>query len=298
MAQSPDSIDFLARYKNWSAASSLEIGSSTTPREIASYLVSIREEVAEKAFEVLGIETKLLDSCSASITKDLKKNDYSSIPAVYKALGSQQAEQSINAASSAREELRPFAKAYIFRSALRRLGLQWYLSKDSAAQIAQPKKASQIAQPQSEGISFMAKYGEWISVKKLSISGATKPEEVSAHLSSIRLATDRKAPQVLGVDTEALDEYASQITGTMRKSAANIEKIVQALCSADTKGRIDAAAQDRSIRAAAVVYLFARMLQNIKVDLEVSPDTLMDMFPGLKIPKPKGRMPGKKKKKQ
>jgi hypothetical protein len=40
------------------------------------------------------------------------------------------------------------------------------------------------------------------------------------------------------------------------------------------------------------------MIQNIKIDLEVSPDTLMDMFPGLKIPKPKGRMPGQKKKKQ
>ncbi len=70
------------------------------------------------------------------------------------------------------------------------------------------------------------------------------------------------------------------------------------LCSADAKKEIDqAAAADPSIRDAAIVYLFSRMIQNLKIDLEVSPDTLMDMFPGLKIPKPKGRMPGQKKKK-
>ena len=301
MAASQDSIDFFAKYKDWAVARSINCTDSTPAKEVSAYLVAVREEAANKAFEVLGIDTKSLDSYSAQFAKSLKKGDYASLMEMYKSLGSKEAEPEIYKAAQSREELKPFAKAYLFRSALKQLGLDWYLtpSNKAFAGKAQSQKASNAVPFTSEGISFMAKYKDWISIKKLSIDEKTKPEEVAAHLSSIRIATDRKAPQILGVNTENLDIYASTVTENMRKSAANLEKIIQALCSPEAKKQIDDASKgDASIRDAAIVYLFSRMIQNIKIDLEVSPDTLMDMFPGLKIPKPKGRMPGQKKKKQ
>ncbi len=301
MAASDDSIDFFARYKDWAVARSIAISDSTSPKEVAAYLAAVRGEIDERAFTVLGVDTKLLDSYSEGFTKQLKKGDYASLVAAYKSLGSQDAEPSISKASQNREDLKPFAKAYLLRSAAKRLGLMWYIPKDSKA-FAGKSAAQKSGAPvplASQGISFMAKYKDWVSIKKLSIDEKTKPEEVSAHLSSIRIATDRKTAQILGVDTESLDAYAYGATENMRRSAANLEKITATLCSEAAKKEIDNACRgDQSIRDAAIIYLFGKMLQNIKVDLEVSPDTLMDMFPGLKIPKPRGRMPGQKKKKQ
>lgn len=293
-----DSIDFFAKYKDWSVARSIKCTSSASAKDVSAYLASLREEVAEKAFSVLGIDSKSLYSYSENMTKSLKAGDYSSLVNIYKSLGSAEHETEINKSAAGREELKPFAKAYLFRSAVRRLGLLWYITGDyeafKGAKVAQ--KQSAAAPFTSEGISFMAKYKEWVSIKKLSIHENTKPEEVSAHLSSIRMAVDRKTAQILGVNTESLDAYAYNVTENMRKSAANLEKITNTLCSSEAKKEIDSASGgDASLRNAAIIYLFSKMLQNIKVDLEVSPDTLMDMFPGLKIPKPKGRMPGQKK---
>lgn len=300
MAQSPDSIDFFVKYRDWVEARSINCTDSTPSKEVSAYLVCVREQVANKAFEVLGIDTKILDAYSSKFTKTAKKNDYSSLVLIYKSLGSADAEPQINKAAQSREELRPFAKAYLFRTALQQLGLQWYVTKDNKAFAgkASAHKPSTSVPFSSEGISFMAKYKDWISIKKLSIHDNTKPEEVAAQLSSIRIATDRKIPQILGVNTENLDIYANSVTGNMRKSAANVQKVTEILCSPEAKTEIDGATPDPSLRDAAIIYLFATMLQNLKVDLEVSPDTLMDMFPGLKIPKPKGNFGGKKKKKQ
>jgi hypothetical protein len=301
MTASQDSIDFFAKYKAWTVARSINCTDSTPSKEVSAYLIAVREEVAGRAFDVLGIDTKTLDTYSEKFIESVPKNDYASLVAVYKSLGSKEAEPEIDMASQNREELRPFARAYLFRNALKQLGLEWYLTSSNKAFAGkwQNLKVSPSVPFSSEGISFMAKYKDWISIKKLSISSSTKPEEVAAHLSSIRIATDRKAPQILGINTENLDIYAAGITENMRKSAANLEKITTELGSAEAKKRIDeACAGDQSLRDAAKIYLFSRMMQNIKIDLEVSPDTLMDMFPGLKIPKPKGRMPGQKKKKQ
>lgn len=300
MADSPDSIDFFVKYRDWVEARSINCTDSTPSKDVSAYLVCVREQAANKAFEVLGIDTKILDAYSSKFTKSAKKNDYSSLVAIYKSLGSAEAEPEIAKAAQNREELKPFAKAYLFRTALQQLGLQWYVTKDNKAFAGKSsgQKPSSNVPFTSEGISFMAKYKDWISIKKLSIHENTKPEEVAAHLSSIRIAADRKIPQILGVKTDNLDIYANSVMGSMRKSAANIQKITEILCSPEAKKEIDGAASDPSLRDAAIIYLFGTMLQNLKVDLEVSPETLMDMFPGLKIPKPKGNFGGKKKKKQ
>ena len=295
-----DSIDFYAKYGSWSEASSITCSASTPQAEVSSFLAGVREEVSRKAFEILGIDTGRLDKYAEIISSPLKGGSYEALPKIYKALGSKEAEDVINAASKNAEELKPFAKAYLLREAASKAGISWYIgAKSGVFENSAPKNSWKVKNPiTAEGVSFMAKYGDWIAVKKLSITPTTKPEEIAAHLSSIRIATDRKIAQVLGVDTDSLDAYASASTEGMRKSIANMEKIISIMCTDETKKQVDSSLSNGAPRRAAVIYLFGKMLQNIKLDLEVSPDTLMDMFPGLKIPKPKGRMPGQKKKKQ
>lgn len=288
-----DSIEFFANYKGWKENLVIEITDSTKPEEVAHELAHIRSIVDKRAFGVLGIDTGFLDEHAEKFAESFPKNDYKSLAVIYKSLNSAGAE--ISKASNGKEELKPFAKAYLLRATAQILNINWYVSKDDKILgTGRISKKSDGAVP--SGIALMAKYREWISIKKLSISDDTKPEEVSAHLSSIRMTADRKIPQILGINTMNLDAYADGSTNKMRKSAANIEKIVDILCSGETKKQVDEAIPSESVRGIAVTYLFGKMLQNIKLDLEVSPGTLMDMFPGLKIPKPKGRMPGQKKK--
>ncbi len=290
-----DSIEFFANYDGWIESRNMDITDSTKPSEIAHELATIREAVDKRAFDILGVDTKAIESYAEKFSKSFPRNDYKALPVVYKSLGSAEAVSEILKASKNREELKPFAKVYLLRTTVKKLGLYWYVPTDIKALESKAKPQKSGNAPYS-GIAFMAKYKEWISIKKLSIDKETKPEEVAAHLSTIRMTTDRKLPQILGINTEDLDAYAADSTNNMRKSVANIEKIVGILCSDETKKRISSSIPSESVRSIAVIYLSSRMFQNIKVDFEVSPDTLMDMFPGLKIPKPKGRMPGQKKK--
>ena len=300
MPDSGDSIDFFARYKGWAVARSINIADNTDPKEIASYIVSVREDVDKRAFEVLGIDLKILESYSEKISKPLQKRSYSELVNIYKQLGSPDTESEVGRATSNREELKPFGKAYIMRAAMKNMGIDFYITRDNKAfnGKAQGQKATTQVPFNQDGISFMAKYKDWVSVKKMSIDAKTKPEEVSAHLSSIRITADRKAAAILGVNTESLDMHAAAHTENLRKSAANLEKICTLMGSPETNKETEAACNgNQALKDAAQTYLFSTMLQNIKIDFEISPNTLMDMFPGLKIPKPKGRMPGQKKKK-
>ncbi|MEM3839370.1 MAG: DUF2666 family protein [Candidatus Micrarchaeaceae archaeon] len=292
-----DSLDFAAKYRGWSVSWSLPVLPSTDPKEVALFLIKVREEVDRRAFEILGLDLKAIDAYSEKVIGKLPKNEYTELVGIYKSLGSPEAEEAVNRATNMREELKPFAKAYILRSALEKLGIDHYIRSGSRVFSGLLLAKSDGSTLQSECIIFMAKYGDWISIKKMSITKDTKPEEVAAHLSSIRIAADRKAAQILGIDTEALDAYAAGLTGNMRKSAANLEKIAKALGEAGAASAVEKACKgNKTLSEAAKVYLFSTMLNNLKLDLEVSPDTLMEMFPGLKIPKPKGNFGGRRKK--
>jgi hypothetical protein len=300
MAESSDSIEFFARYKNWTSAKAMAINEKTGPKDVALFLISVRGEVDRRAFDILGLDLNAIDLYAGKIIGSGQRGSYAEFVAIYKDLGSQEADDAINRASNAREELKPFAKAYLLRSAMEKLGLDHYIKANSKSFGGKAMASRQGEVPfQSEGIVFAAKYGDWVSVKKMSIDAKTKPEEVAAHLSSVRMTIDRKTAEIMGIDTEVLETYAANMMGNMRKSAANLEKITKALSEAEAIRSVEASCKgDQSLTDAAKTYLFSIMLRNLKLDLEVSPDTLMDMFPGLKIPKPKGNFGGKKKKKQ
>ena len=295
-----DSLEFFARYKDWVVSRTLSVSDSTSPKEIAYFLVQVRNEVDNRAFEILGVDTKSLEAYAAKVAAGMHKGNYAQVAKAYKMLGSADTEQEISKATGGREELKPFGKAYIFRAVIQKLGIDLYVPSTDKAFSGNAKgtKPTSNVPFQSDAIAFLAKYKDWVSIKKMSIDENTKPEEIAAHLSSIRIAADRKEAEILGVNTEPLDIYASTVTENMRKSAANLEKIVAALESQECADQIGTACgPDSALTSAARTYLFSTMLQNLKIDFEVSPDTLMDMFPGLKIPKPRGNFGGKRKKK-
>ncbi len=144
----------------------------------------------------------------------------------------------------------------------------------------------------SESIEFYAKYKDWIAVKKITIREDTKPEEIAMEVASIRQSIDRKAFEILGIDTQTLDNYANELTKNMKKSYNNLAQVVQNLGKQEAKEQIQKATKGKTeLEEIAATYLFRKVVQNLNFDFDVSQEMLEKAYPYLKMPKPPGRKP-------
>ncbi|MEM3781550.1 MAG: DUF2666 family protein [Candidatus Micrarchaeaceae archaeon] len=146
--------------------------------------------------------------------------------------------------------------------------------------------------PDSESIELYAKYKNWLAVKKITVYEDTKPEEVAAQLAAIRQSIDKKAFEILGVNTAALDSYASSVTQGMRKSYSSLSKAIESLGKQEAKEQVaKAVAGKPELEEVASTYLFRKVVQNLSFDFDVTQEMLEKAYPYLKLPKPPGRKP-------
>ena len=145
---------------------------------------------------------------------------------------------------------------------------------------------------EKDSIDFLAKYKDWIAIKKMSISDDTKPEEIAFHLASIRQTIDKKAFEVLGIDTKQLDELANKITSGARKSYKALAEAIASLGSQEARDIVAKACNGKEeLQEVANAYLLRRVVQNLGFDFDVNQEMLAKVYPQLKIPKPLGRKP-------
>lgn len=146
--------------------------------------------------------------------------------------------------------------------------------------------------PEGDSIEFLARYKNWLAVKKIHIDESTKPEEIVLQLSSIRQSVDKKSFELLGIDTAKLDAYATQLVGDKRKSYGSLAEIIQKLGTGEAKEMVNGSAGGKTeLTEIASTYLFRKTVQGLAFDFDVNPDMLQKAFPSLKIPKPPGRKP-------
>ncbi len=146
--------------------------------------------------------------------------------------------------------------------------------------------------PEADSIEFLAKYKNWVAVKKISIADNTKPEEIVLQMSSIRQSVDKKSFEILGIDTAKLDAYAAQLTNGKRKSYGSLAEVIQKLGAPDVKEVVNGATGGKPEMAdIAATYLFRKAVQSLTFDFDVNAEMLQKAFPGLKVPKPPGRKP-------
>ena len=145
-------------------------------------------------------------------------------------------------------------------------------------------------------IVFSAKYGDWISVKKMSIDEKTAKPEVVAMLASIRENIDRKAFQFSGVDIAKIDAKVAEITKGRRKAYGTLAEVVSSLNWSELKQVFAASVPEERAVPLAEAYFFKSLLTALGFNFEVSVGLLTKIYPEIKMPKPMGRMPGAKKK--
>jgi hypothetical protein len=146
----------------------------------------------------------------------------------------------------------------------------------------------------SDSIEFSAKWKEWVVIKRTTIRDDTKPEEIVFSLASIRQTIDRKAFDLLGIETTGMDEYATKVTTGMRKNFKDLAQAVQSLSSSEAKEIIEkACASKPELQEVARTYLFRKVIQALGFDFDVNQEMLSKVYPNLKLPKPRGRQPKK-----
>lgn len=144
-----------------------------------------------------------------------------------------------------------------------------------------------------EYIDFMAKYGDWISIKRLGIRGTTRREEVVHHLAGIRSAIEGRSYPLLGIKTDALDQYASRVCSGMRKSYGSLSSAISKLDSQEARRAI-ADSCEKGLAPIAEAYLLGKVVTDIGYDTGINQITMSKLFPGLKLPKAPGMKRAKK----
>jgi hypothetical protein len=146
---------------------------------------------------------------------------------------------------------------------------------------------------EGEEISFFAKYKDWVVVKKRQIDESTEPKEILAILASINDTTSRKAYDFSGVKLSEIDAYVAQLTKGKRKGLSNLAEIFGMLKQSELKEKLTAACSDPTLYPFAETYFINSILRTLGYSPFISMQTIEEVYPDMKMPKPRGRMPKK-----
>lgn len=131
-------------------------------------------------------------------------------------------------------------------------------------------------------------------IKKLAIEEGTPSEEVSLALASIELTLSRKSYEFTGIKTGAIDSLADTLVKGKRKSFVSLAEALSSLKPTALKASLLAACPTEKHLPIAENYLLKTLLDKLGFKTNLDPQTLADVYPNLKVTKPRGNF-GKKK---
>ncbi len=143
----------------------------------------------------------------------------------------------------------------------------------------------------SEYIDFIARYKNWVAVKKMAVRKETRPEEIVFHLSGIRNSFDKKLFSIMGINLDLLDEFSRSVS-KKSKTYSELGQVLSALDSKDAKEAI-AKSCDKKISKIAEIYLLCRVMADSGFDTSVTQQMISKMYPDLKLKIPKLGRPKK-----
>ena len=138
-----------------------------------------------------------------------------------------------------------------------------------------------------EYIDFMAKYRDWVSIKRIGIRADTRPEEVVHYLAGVRATIDSRSYPMLAIKTQLLDQHAARVCAGMGKSFASLGQAISKLDAAEAKSAI-AESAPKELAPLAKAYLLGKVITSMGFDTGISQQTMSKIFPGLKLTKAPG----------
>lgn len=147
-----------------------------------------------------------------------------------------------------------------------------------------------------EGISFFGKYKDWVSINKTNIDENTAAPEVINALARVSEITNKKAFEIAGVDLNAVDALATQLTNGKRKAYGSLAAVFTEMKPTELEIALKKACKEDKLLPIAEVCFLRNVLQKLGFNVDISREMLRKIYPELKLPKPKGNFGRKKKK--
>ena len=141
---------------------------------------------------------------------------------------------------------------------------------------------------------FTARYKAWMTVKKLTIDERTTPQEVAAALASAEATMTRKSYEFTGINQSAIGAMAERLAKGKRKSFVSLAEALTALKPTELKAELLAACPTPAHLPIAENYLVKCLLDDIGFKTNLDMETISQVYPEIKVPKPRGNF-GKKK---
>lgn len=144
-----------------------------------------------------------------------------------------------------------------------------------------------------EYVDFMARYRDWVTIKRMGIRSDTKPEEIVFHLAGISSTIENHSYRILGIDTSKLDALSKEIASEKGRGTDSISSAIGMVASADVKRRIREACPNDTAAKLAAMYVTNRVLLEAKTGSRITQEAMAKLYPELKLKVPKQR--GRKK---
>ncbi len=129
-----ESIDFFAKYKDWTVVKRMTIRSDTKPEEISFHLAGIRQTLDKKAFFFLGIDMQKLDDYAAKLTAG-KRKGFGDLSESVGKLASAEAKAVIKDSCGSKPEHLDIASAYLLRQVVQNLGFDFDVNQVMLSKI-------------------------------------------------------------------------------------------------------------------------------------------------------------------
>lgn len=143
-------------------------------------------------------------------------------------------------------------------------------------------------------INFLAKYRDWVVIKRMSVDENTKDEEVAVAIASINSTLTRKAFDFCGINRQAIDEYAKKIAKGRRKAYKNLAEAIASVKQSELKRELLNSC-DEKLLSIAEAYFLRSLINALGFKVDASLEALSKIYPELRVPKPRGRFGRRKK---
>jgi hypothetical protein len=227
--------------------------------DAAYALAYVSQQIEDVAFRFSGIDTKKIDA--------MAKVNGSGMNAVIKFLETQKPNELRASLMTAcpKPELISVAECYFFNRVFENAGVAFKLKPALLSSSLKPE-----TEKPSDQMILLAKYGNWISIKKLSIDKTTEPWEVAGILSGINNTIVNKA-------FELADATGSGVAFAGRKSMGNVAEALKKIVLTGT-----------AINDALILN---KTMEALGYKPYAHPDMLTAAYPDIKGVKLKGRKP-------
>jgi len=255
-----DEIVFSGKYKDFDFSARFDLGKAEE-KDVAAALLHVSEKIEEPAYRFSGLDLKKVDEVAKKCTSIEEIISYLDANPIRKML-----EPSVRD-----KKLMPAAESCFFNLMFKKSGIR--LRPEIPLKL-KPEKIKEEGR-----IAFIGKYKSWTSIKKLSLKEVDEDWEISGILSGINHSIVNKALEFSCKNYADVEEKAKVAAKGKRKSIAAAAEALESI-----KGEINGECGP---------VLLTKTLEELKYYTYITPFVLVDAYPDLKPPKPRGRMPKK-----